>query len=39
MWNSRLDESQAGTKIARKDINSLTYADDATWMAKGEEEL
>ena len=39
MWNNRLDKSQAGTKIGRKDINKLTYADDATWMAKSEEEL
>ena len=39
MWKARLDKSQAGTKIGRKDINNLTYADDATWMAKSEEEL
>ena len=37
MWNARLDETQAGTTIAGKDINNLTYADDGTWMAKCEE--
>ena len=39
MWNARLDESQAGIKIARRNINNLRYADDTTLMAEGEEEL
>ena len=39
MWNAGLDESQAGIKIARKNINSLTYADDTTLMAESKEEL
>ena len=39
MWNARLDESQVGTKIAERNINSLRYADDTTLMAKIEEEL
>jgi len=39
MWNARLDESQAGIKIARRNINSLTYADDTTLFAESEEEL
>ena len=39
MWNARLDESQAGIKIARGNINSLRYADDTTLMAESEEEL
>ena len=39
MWNARLDEAQAGIKIARKNINNLRYADDATLMAESEEEL
>ena len=38
MWNSRLDEAQAGIKIARRNINNLRYADDTTLMAEGEEE-
>ena len=33
MQNARLDDSQAGIKIARKDINNLKYADDTTLMA------
>ena len=33
IWNARLDESQAGSKTARKNINSLRYADDTTLMA------
>ena len=37
--NARLDESQAGIKIARKIINNLRYADDTTLMAESEEEL
>ena len=39
MWNSGLDEAQAGIKIARKNINNLRYADDTTLMAESEEEL
>ena len=39
MWNVGLDESQAGTKIAGRNINNLTYADDTTLMAESEEEL
>ena len=37
--NARLDESQAGIKNARRNINNLRYADDATIMAESEEEL
>ena len=39
MRNARLDEAQAGIKIARRNINNLRYADDTTLMAKSEEEL
>ena len=39
MWNARLDETQAGIKIARKNINNLRYGDDITLTAKSEEEL
>ena len=39
MWNARLDEAQAGVKIARRNINNLRYADDTTLMAESEEEL
>ena len=39
MWYARLDEAQAGTKIARRNINNLRYADDTTLMAESEEEL
>ena len=39
MGNARLDESQAGRKIAGRNINNLRYADDATLMAESEEEL
>ena len=39
MQNARLDESQAVIKSARRNINNLTYADDTTLMAEGEEEL
>ena len=39
MWNSRLDEAQAGIKIARRNINILRYADDTTLTEEGEEEL
>ena len=37
--NARLDEAQAGIKIARRNINNLRYADDTTLMAEREEEL
>ena len=39
MRNSGLEETQAGIKIARRNINNLRYADDTTLMAKSEEEL
>ena len=39
MQNARLDETQAGIKIARRNINNLRYADDTTLMAESEEEL
>ena len=39
MWNARLHESQAGIKIARRNINSLIYAYDATLMAESAKEL
>ena len=39
MQNARLDEAQAGIKIARRKINNLRYADDTTLMAESEEEL
>ena len=37
MWNTRLDESQAGIKIAGRDISNLRYADNTTLMAESEE--
>ena len=37
--NARLEEAQAGIKIARRNINNLRYADDTTLMAESEEEL
>ena len=39
MWNSGLDEAQAGIKIAGRNINNLRYADDTTLIAESEEEL
>ena len=39
MRNARLDEAQAGIKIAGRNINNLSYADDITYMAESEEEL
>ena len=39
MWNAGLDEVQAGIKIARRNINNVSYADDTTVMAESEEEL
>ena len=37
MWNARLDEAQAGIKIAGRNINNHRYADDTTLMAESEE--
>ena len=37
--NARLDEAQAGIKIARRNVNNLRYADDTTFMAESKEEL
>ena len=37
MWNVRLDEAQAGIKIAKRNINNLRYADNTTLMAESEE--
>ena len=37
MWNPRLDEAQAGIKIAGRNISDLRYADDTTLMAESEE--
>ena len=39
MQNARLNEAQAGIKIAGRNINNLRYADDTTLMAQSEEEL
>ena len=39
MWNAELGEAQAGIKIARRNINTLRYADDTTLMAESEEKL
>ena len=39
MRNAGLDEAQAGIKIARRNINNLTHADDTTLMAESKEEL
>ena len=39
MWNARLDEAQAGIKIAGRNTNNLRYADDTTLMVESEEEL
>ena len=39
MWNARLDEAQAGLKMAGKNINNLRYTDDTTLMAESKEEL
>ena len=39
MQNAKLDESQAGIKIDRRNINNLRYADDTTIMAESKEEL
>ena len=37
MWNARVDEAQAGIKIAMSNINNLRYADDTTLMAESKE--
>ena len=39
MWNAGLGETQAGIKIARRNMNNLRYEDDTTLMAEREEEL
>ena len=39
MRNARLDEAQAGIKVARRNINSVSYADDTTLMAENKDEL
>ena len=39
MWNARLDEAQAGIKIAGRNISILRYADDTTLMAESDEKL
>ena len=39
MWNAGLNEAQAETKIARRNINNLRFADDTKLMAESEEEL
>ena len=39
MWNARLDEAQAGIKIAGRNLNNLRDADDTALMAESEEEL
>ena len=39
MRNARLDEAQAGIKVAGREINNLRYADDTTLMAESEKEL
>ena len=39
MWNAGLDKTEAGIKIARRNINNFRYADDITLMAKSKEEL
>ena len=39
MWHAKLDEAQAGIKVARRNINNLRYADDTTLMEESEEKL
>ena len=39
MWNARLDEAQAGIKIAGRNINNFRYADDTTLIAESEKEI
>ena len=38
MWNARLDEAQAGIKVARRNTNNLRYADDTALVAESKEE-
>ena len=39
MWNAKLDEAQAGIKIAGRNINNISYADDTTLMAESIDEI
>ena len=39
MWNTRLDEAQAGIKTPKRNINNLRYADDTTLRTESKEEL
>ena len=39
MWNTRLDEAQAGIKTSRRNINNLRYEDETTLMAESDKEL
>ena len=39
MWNARLDEPQAGIKIARRNINNFRYADDTSLLTESKDEL
>ena len=39
MWNARLDDVQAGIKVAGRNISNLRYADDTTLMAESKEQL
>ena len=39
MWNAKLDESQAGLMISRRNISNIRYSDDTILMAESEEEL
>ena len=39
MWNARLDDSEVGIKIYRRNINNFKYADNTTLMAKTDEEM
>ena len=39
MWNAKLDDAQAGIKIAERNINNLRHADDTTLMAESKKEL
>ena len=39
MWNTKLDEAQAGIRIAGRNINNLRYSDDTILMTESEEEL
>ena len=39
MWNARLDETQAGIRIARRNINNLRYTNDTTLKSESEKEL